>query len=144
MHGPKSILWIVWLGLILVGIEVRHMHARVLDQAAANIPILFCAIAVAILPFCIWRVKPAGRLTMLCLFGAGVVISIVGLYFHTRFQLKPFVQLLGPEKIAGPQPLPPLALAGLCTIGFIVTRLLRTEAIVAGRATNRSMAGESS
>ena len=127
MYGPKSLLWIVWLGLVLVGIEVRHMHARVFDQSAAYIPILYCALVIVALPLCVWRVRPVGRTTLLVLFASGIVVGLIGLYFHTKFQITPFLQLFTLEKISGPQPLPPLALTGLATIGFLSTKLLKVE-----------------
>ena len=127
MHGPKPLVWIVWLGMVLIGVEVRHLHARILDQPAATIPLFFCGIAVLLIPVCLLRTTSSARTAMMWLFAVGAVIGIVGVYYHTKLQLQPFAQLFTADRSPGPQPLAPLALTGLATIGILATRLISPE-----------------
>ncbi len=124
MHGPKPLLWVVWLGFVLIGVEVRHLHAKILSQPAAMIPLLFCAAAVVLIPLCMHGTSAARRATLYWVFGIGILVGLLGVYFHTRFQIEPFLQLFTAEHSPGPQPLAPLALTGLSTIGLFASRLI--------------------
>lgn len=127
MFGPKSLLWIVWLGLNLIAIEVRHLHANILDQAGAWIPLAFCGITVASMPVCLWKTTKAKTLVLLSLFSAGALVGLIGVYYHTKLDPEPFVQLFTANRTPGAQPLAPLALSGLSMIGFLATRLVPPE-----------------
>jgi hypothetical protein len=128
MHGLKPLVWIVWLGLVMIGVEVRHLHAKIMDQAAAASPLVFCAIAAVMIPLCLIRTTRLSRRLMLCAFVVGAALGLVGVYFHTGFRVEPFLAVLTSEPRGGPQPLVPLSLTGLCTLGALVVRLLPAEA----------------
>jgi len=124
MHGPKPVLWVVWLGFVMIGVEVRHLHANILTQPAATIPLFFCSVAVILIPMCLYRTTRARRTALLWLFSLGAAVGLVGVYFHTKLNIGPFLQLFSAERTPGPQPLAPLALTGLSTIGLFASRLI--------------------
>lgn len=127
MFGPKSLLWIVWLGLILIAIEVRHLHANILDQTGAWIPLAFCGTTVASLPLCLWKTTRTKSVVLMSLFSVGAVVGLIGVYYHTKLNPEPFVDLFTAKRTPGAQPLAPLALSGLSMIGFLATRLIPLE-----------------
>ena|SRR5688572_14954170 len=127
MHGLKPLVWIVWLGIVMIGVEVRHLHAKILDQPAAAAPLIFCVLTVIIVPPCLLRSTRFSRRALLTVFGVGALLGVIGVYFHTKFQMAPFVQLLSAEPVKGPQPLVPLSLTGLCTLGALAVRLMPHE-----------------
>jgi len=133
MHGPKPLLWVVWLGYVLIGVEVRHLHAKILGQPAAMIPLVFCGAAVILMPLCMYRTSPPRRSTLYWVFSVGMAVGFLGVYFHTKPQIAPFLQLFTAEHTQGPQPLAPLALTGLSTIGLIASRLIACEPIASSR-----------
>lgn len=143
MHGLKPLVWIVWMGLIMIGAEVRHLHAKILSQPAAALPLAFCAFAAIVVPVCLSRVTQGSRRFLLMTFGFGALVGILGVYFHTKFRIEPFLQLLTADSSPGPQPLVPLSFTGLCTLGALATRLLPDEArrpksaTIAGRLPDR-------
>src|SRR5688572_31440568 len=127
MHGLKPLVWIVWLGLLMIGVEVRHLHAKILGQPAAALPLVFCVSAAILLPMCLFRTTQLTRRTMLAIFTIGAVLGLVDVYFHTKFQLEPFMRLFTADRTSGPQPLVPLSLTGLCTMGALTARMLPEE-----------------
>jgi hypothetical protein len=124
MNGPKPLIWIVWLGLVMIGVEVRHLHAKILSQPAAALPLVFCGLAVILLPICLLRTSATTRRWLFATFAVGSLLGVVGVYFHTGFRIEPFLQLFTSEKLSGAQPLVPLSLTGLCSIGLLASRLL--------------------
>ena len=127
MHGLKPIVWIVWLGLVMIGVEVRHLHAKIVGQPAAALPLIFCGIAVVLVPLCLVRTTRLSRSTLIAFFAIGALLGVVGVYYHTKFQAEPFLQLFTAERSSGPQPLVPLSLTGLCMLGALAARLLPHE-----------------
>ena len=127
MHGLKPLVWIVWLGLVMIGVEVRHLHAKILDQPAAALPLIFCGIAVVLLPVCLVRTSSATRRLLMATFAIGALLGVVGVYFHTGLRIEPFLQLFTSERNSGAQPLVPLSFTGLCTIGLLASRMLPAD-----------------
>ena len=140
MHGLKPLIWVVWLGIVMIGVEVRHLHAKILDQPAAAAPLIFCLVAVMLVPPCLIRTSGYSRRILLLIFALGALLGLAGVYFHTKFQIEPFVQLLTAEPVKGPQPLVPLSLTGLSTLGGLAVRLLPQEARESATAKLRAQA----
>jgi hypothetical protein len=111
--------------MVLIAVEVRHLHARILDQPAALTPLVFCGLAILLIPACTIRTTRALRSAAITLFAVGVLVGVVGVYFHTEFRIEPFQQLFTDERAAGAQPLAPLALTGLSAIGLLAARMLK-------------------
>lgn len=127
MHGLKPLVWIVWLGLAMIGVEVRHLHAKILNQPAAALPLIFCGAALVLIPICLLRMSLVTRRWLVATFTVGAVLGVVGVYFHTGFRIEPFLQLFTSERVSGAQPLVPLSLTGLCTIGLLASRMLAMD-----------------
>ena len=111
----------------MIGVEVRHLHAKILDQPAAASALIFCVLAVVLIPLCLLRTSSFTRVVLLGVFAVGALLGVIGVYFHTGLRLEPFMQLLSSEPVKGPQPLVPLSLTGLCTIGALAVRLIPRE-----------------
>ncbi|MBL8066457.1 MAG: hypothetical protein JNM34_11460 [Chthonomonadaceae bacterium] len=137
MVRERVFLGILGLGFLTLLFDVRFEHRYVVkDMWQGMVPVIYSAVAAGACALALFKNK-ACRTVSAVLFFAGLVVSIVGLYFHTKFEPEKFEKFLFPDKkvyYAKPdadgekveveldEPLAaPLGFAGLSMIGFVVS-----------------------
>ena len=122
-------------GVALLICELRFEHREALGETwRAWIPLGYCAATLLAGSIALLRWRTGGRTALAALFGAGLLVGLLGLWFHTGGH--PFNGLrevlsawaLAPGQNGGikvgshPPALAPLAFCGLGSLGLLVCR----------------------
>lgn len=129
----RVLLFLLFVGFATLILEVRYEHRFVLAEREiwqAWIPLVYACLA-ALASLLGMASKKLPRTIAASIFVVGFGVSGVGLYFHTKFDALKFQKFLMPDaKIVRPngdtvvlgQPIAaPLSMAGLASIGFVLT-----------------------
>lgn len=122
-------------GTALLLTELRFEHREVLGETWRSwIPLVYCAATLLAGSVALLRWQSGGRRALAALFGAGIAVGLLGLWFHTgghplRGVLAvvaawavPLGQDGGVKMGSAPPALAPLAFCGLGTLGLLICR----------------------
>ncbi len=120
-------------GVALLLFELRFEHREVLGETWHSwIPLVYSALTLLVGTIALLRWNAGGRRVLVVLFGLGIVVGLVGFWFHTDGHLLggirdvfgawriPIGQNGGIKIGSKPPALAPLALCGLGTLGVLV------------------------
>ena len=120
-------------GVLLLLFELRFEHRAVLGETWRSwIPLIYSAVTLLAGLVALLRWEAGGRRVLAVLFGAGVVLGLLGFWFHTHGHVVAGLRgVLGAWRVPlgqdggikmGSQPpaLAPLAFCGLGTLGLLI------------------------
>ena len=122
-------------GVLLLLCELRFEHRRALGETWRSwIPLVWAGATLVLGPLALWRWNAGGRRLSSSLFGVGVLVGLLGFWFHTGgHPLAGLGRVLAAWLVApghdgglkvgsGPPALAPLALCGLGALGWLASR----------------------